>query len=162
MTDAATHGKQFATRMHDDIRQALLEQQTECTFVWQGQQQPSATIMSFLWADGCIWLTTNDARPRVAAIRRHGHATVVVSSAGTALGSHRCLTLRGTCTVLDDKETGAWFYPAFCRKLFPDNPRSQAAMHNLLDREGQVILRLKPESIIAYDGHALMEKLAAL
>ena len=161
MTDAS-HGKQFATRMNEDIRLALLAQQTECTFVWQGDSGACGTIMSFLWADNCLWLTTNDSRPRVNAVRKHGNATAVISSAGTALGQSRCITLRGQCHVIDDRQTAAWFYPLFCQKLFPDNPRAQTAMQNLLDRDGQVILQLRPEKIVAYDGNALMEKLAAL
>jgi hypothetical protein len=86
----------------------------------------------------------------------------VISSAGTTLGRSRCITLRGTCSVLDDRETAGWFYPAFCQKLFPGNLSAQTAMQSMLDRPGQVILCLQPEKIIAYDGNALMQKIAAM
>jgi general stress protein 26 len=158
----SSHGKQFATHMSGAVRDQLLEQQTECTFIWQAEKEAAGTIMSFLWADDSVWLTTNDARPRVAAVQKNHRATVVVSSAGTALGVSRCIRLRGDCSVLEDRVTADWFYPLFCRKLFPDNPRAQAAMLGMLDRAGQVILRLKPEKIICYDGDALMKKMAAL
>ncbi len=156
------HGKQFAAPMSDSVRAQLLEQQSECTFVWQGQQDAMGTVMSFLWADGCVWLTTNDTRPRVAAVRKHRRTCVVVSSAGTTLGNSRCISLRGSCEVVDSREKKDWFYPAFCRKLFPENPRAAQAMHNMLDRDGQVLLCLRPDSITAYDGKALMDRLSAL
>lgn len=157
-----SHGKQFATRMSDSVREQLLQAQAECTFIWQGEREPIGTVMSFLWDDGCLWLTTNEARPRIAALRRTPRACAVISSAGTALGQSRCVTVRGPCRVLADRETAQWFYPRFCRKLFPDNARAQAAMHDLLDRPGQVILQLVPEHWTAYDGDALMARLAAL
>ena len=156
------HGKQFSAPMADAIREQLLQTQCECTFIWQGKEEACGTIMSYLWADGCVWLTTNDSRPRVAAVKRHGRATAVISSTGTELGDSRCVTLRGPCTVLDDKPTRDWFFPLFCQKLLPGNTKAQAAMKNMLDRDGQVILRLQPDKVIAYDGDALMAKLAAL
>ena len=157
-----SHGKQFATQMSDAVREQLLQQQSECTFIWQAEKEAAGTIMSFGWAEGCVWLTTNDSRPRVAAVRKHRRATVVVSSAGTELGDSRCITMRGECSVLDDRKTAEWFYPLFCQKLLPDNPRAQIAMQGMLDRDGQIILCLKPDKVIAYDGDALMKKLEAL
>jgi len=157
-----SHGKQFATQMNPAVQEQLLQQQSECTFIWQAEKEAAGTIMSFVWADGCVWLTTNDSRPRVAAVRKHRRATVVVSSAGTELGDSRCLTMRGDCSVLNDRKTADWFYPVFCQKLLPDNPRAQVAMQGMLDREGQIILCLKPDKVIAYDGDALMKKLEAL
>lgn len=158
----ASQGRQFSGRMNESLRDALLEQQSECTFIWQAKHEAAGTIMSFLWADGSVWLTTNNSRPRVAAVREHHRATVVVSSAGTGLGSHCCITLRGDCAVLDDRTTAEWFYPLFCQKLFPGNTNAQEAMRNMLDRDGQVILRLNPDNIISYDGSALMNRIAAL
>lgn len=157
-----SHGRQFSGSMSDALREELLQLQSECTFIWQAEKEAAGTIMSFVWADGCVWLTTNDSRPRVAAVRKHQRASVVVSSAGTELGDSRCVTMRGTCSVLNDRKTADWFYPLFCQKLLPDNPRAQAAMQNMLDRDGQIILCMKPEKIIGYDGDALMKKVAAL
>jgi general stress protein 26 len=161
MTDKS-HGKQFSTSMAKELQEQLLIQQAECTFIWQAKTEAIGTMMSFIWADGCIWLTTNDTRPRVAAVRKHGRATVVVSSAGTSLGVSRCLTLRGQCAVLEDRQSKDWFYPLFCKKLFPNNPRAQVAMQGMLDRDGQVILQLKPDNVVGYDGDALMRKLSLL
>ena len=158
----ASHGRQFATHLSDSLREQLLQQQSECTFVWAGRDEALATIMSFLWRDGCLWLTTNDSRPRVAAVRKHGRATAVVSSAGTTLGISRCVTVRGPCEILDDRHEKDSFFPFFCQKLFPDNPRAQAAMQNQLDRDGQIILRLRPDHISGYDGDGLMRKLSSL
>ena len=155
------HGRQFATHMDDAVREQLLQQQNECTFIWQARHEATGTVMSYLWADGCVWLTTNDRRPRIQAIRQHGRAAVVISSAGTGLGQSRCVTLRGPCQILDDEETRAWFFPQFCARVFPDNVRAQATLHNLLDRPGQVILRLQPDRITSYDGDALMRKIAS-
>ncbi len=157
-----SHGRQFATQLDELHRERLLQQQSECTFIWQAEREAIGTIMSFLWADGYIWLTTNDSRPRVNAVRKHQRATAVVSSAGTGLGDSQCVTVRGPCAIVTDRQVKDWFYPLFCQKLFPGNPRAQAAMHGMLDREGQVILRLAPEKITGYNGDALMKKIAAL
>jgi len=157
-----SHGKQFATQMSDAVREQLLQEQDECTFIWQGKKDALGTIMSFLWADGCVWLTTNDQRPRVTAVRNTGRASVVVSSAGTALGDSRCISMSGVCAVLDDSATRHWFFPQFCQKLLPNNPTAQAAMCDLLDRAGQVVLRLQPDKITTYDGDALMRRLESL
>ena len=159
--DKPQHGRQFATQMDETLREQLLQQQTECTFIWQAKQGATGTIMSFLWAKEALWLTTNDSRPRVAALRRHPRATAVVSSAGTMLGNSRCVTVRGPCQVLDDRHTKDWFFPAFCQKLFPENFRAQETMKNMLDREGQIILQIQPEKITGYDGDALMQKIAS-
>ena len=156
-----SHGKQFSGSMSDAVREQLLQEQDECTFIWQGKNDALGTIMSFVWADGCVWLTTNDQRPRVNAVRRTGRASVVISSAGTTLGDSRCISLSGACTVLDDAQTRRWFFPLFCQKLLPDNSKAQATMRDLLDREGQVILRVKPDKVTAYDGDALMRQLEA-
>jgi general stress protein 26 len=157
-----SHGRQFSSSMSDAVREQLLRQQSECTFIWQADKEAAGTIMSFVWANGCVWLTTNDSRPRVAAVRKHRRASVVISSAGTELGDSRCITMRGACAVLDDRKTADWFYPLFCQKLLPDNPRAQTAMQGMLDRDGQIILCLTPEKIIGYDGDALMRKIENL
>ena len=157
-----SHGKQFSAPMTDAVRDQLLAEQTECTFIWQGKSDPYGTIMIYIWDNGSVWLTTNDARPRVAAVKKSGRATVVISSAGTALGDSRCISMRGHCAILNDRETRDWFFPLFCEKLLPGNVAAQTAMRDLLDRDGQVILQLLPDKAIAYDGDALMRKLEAL
>lgn len=158
----ANHGKQFSAHMSESVREQLLHAQSECTFIWHAGSEAAGTIMSFIWAEGCIWLTTNDTRPRVAAVRKTRRASVVISSAGTDLGDSRCVTMRGECSVLNDRKTAEWFYPLFCQKLLPDNPRAQAAMQSMLDRDGQIIFCVKPDKIIGYDGDALMRKLEDL
>jgi hypothetical protein len=155
-----TQDNPFSTHMSDAVRNELLNIQSECTFIWQGEQEAIGTIMSFLWADDCIWLTTDAVQPRIRAIKRHGRACVVISSAGTALGGTRCISFRGPCTLLNDSQTRDWFYPRFCQKLFPDNLAAQVTMRPMLDRDGQIILRLQPDKSVAYDGNALMSRMA--
>jgi len=157
-----SHGKQFSAQMSDAVRDQLLQTQDECTFIWQGKSDALGTIMSFLWADNCVWLTTNDNRPRVNAVRKTGRASVVISSAGTTLGDSRCISISGSCTVFDDGDTRRWFFPLFCQKLLPDNAKAQETMRDLLDRDGQIILRVQPDKMTAYDGDALMRTLESL
>ncbi len=161
MTNRATPN-QFATHLTDEVREQLLTQQSECTFIWQGKHEAIGTVMSFVWAEGRVWLTTDDTSPRVTAVRKTGRACVVVSSAGTGLGASRCVSMRGTCSAMDDASTRNWFFPLLCQKLFPNSPRAQAVMLDMMNRPRQVVLCFVPECYSGYDGKALMEKMAGL
>ena len=108
-------------------------------------------IMSCLWRDGRIWLTAGAHRHRISAVRRNPKVSVVVTSTGTEIGGGKTVTIKGRCTVHEDNETKAWFYPAFAKHLNPD-PQGANDFEKMLDSPLRVILEVVPEKFITYDG----------
>lgn len=154
-------GKPFSGRMQDDVRTALLNIQTECTFIWGKQDGSGAgTIMSCLWHDNSLWLTTNDGLPRIRAVERIGKAAAVITGTGTTVGHTRCISLHGTCLVHRAAAIPVWFYPAFSAHLFPNNTHAADKLRGALDRPGQVVLQLIPDTAQCYDGQVLMQRMA--
>jgi len=136
----------------DDVREKLLSTQIECVFNWSTRDGwPMGVIMSCLWRDGRMWLTTGAQRHRVAAIRRDPRCSIVVTSTGTSLGPGKTITIKGRCTVHDDEETKRWFYPAFASHLNPD-PAGARDFADHLDSPLRVVLEVVPEKFISYDG----------
>ncbi len=157
------HGRQFATSMSATVKDQLLRTQNECTFIWSTNAGDGiGTVMSYLWHDNSLWLTTNDSRPRVGAVRARPRACVVVSSTGTAMGISRCISIKGECVIHPMQVVKDWFLPEYCCHVLPNNPRGAEKMAAMLDAPGQVVLQVIPEKFICYDGHSLMSGLNAL
>jgi len=136
-----------------ETRERLLSTQRECVFNWCTREQwPMGVIMSCLWHDGRMWLTAGAHRHRISAVRRNPRVSVVVTSTGTDLGPGKTVTIKGTCTIHEDRETKAWFYPAFSRHLHPDDAAVAADFERRLDSPLRVVLEVTPEKLITYDG----------
>ncbi len=136
-----------------DAREQLLSTQRECVFNWCTRDEwPMGVIMSCLWHDGRMWLTAGAHRHRISAVRRNPKVSVVVTSTGTDLGPGKTVTIKGLCTVREDEETKSWFYPKFSRHLHAGNEKEAAAFEEKLDSPLRVILEVKPEKFITYDG----------
>ena len=136
-----------------EIQEQLLSTQRECVFNWCTRDQwPMGVIMSCLWRRDRMWLTAGAHRHRIAAVRRNPQVSVVVTSTGTKLGSGKAITLKGTCQIHEDRETKDWFYPEFSRHLHGENESEAAAFAERLDSPLRVILEVKPEKWITYDG----------
>ncbi|MCG8588581.1 MAG: pyridoxamine 5'-phosphate oxidase family protein [Proteobacteria bacterium] len=130
----------------------LLTTHNECVFMWGTRDHwPVGVIMSYVWRDGRFWLTATSQRKRIAAVRRDPRVSVVVTSTGTKLGPNRTITAKGHCTLHDDAETKAWFYPALGDALFPKSPHRDAFVE-MLDSPRRLVLEVKPEKWITYDG----------
>jgi hypothetical protein len=130
----------------------LFRVQTECTFIWTTRDgAPLGVIMSYVPHDGRFWLTASSNRGRVRAVVRDPRVAIVVTSAGTALGSGRSVTYRGTCAVHTDAEVKRWFYPALGARRFPDDDRYRAEFVRKLDSERRVVLEVVPTQRIAID-----------
>jgi general stress protein 26 len=135
-----------------DVQEKLLATQVECVFNWATRDGwPMGVIMSCLWKNGRMWLTSGANRHRIAAIRRDPRCSVVVTSTGTELGPGKTVTIKGRCVVHEDRETQQWFYPAFAAHLSPD-PASAEAFRKRLDSPLRVIIEVIPEKYITYDG----------
>jgi general stress protein 26 len=135
-----------------EVREQLLAGQIECVFNWSTRDGwPMGVIMSCMWKDGRMWLTTGAQRHRVSAIRRDPRCSVVVTSTGTALGPGKTVTIKARCVLHEDRETKDWFYPAFASHLSPD-PKSAEEFRERLDSPLRVVIEVVPEKYISYDG----------
>jgi len=103
----------------------LMSAQNECTFMW----------------------STKDGWP----VRRDPRVCIAVTSTGSSMGPGKTVTYKGICTVHDDAETKAWFYPALA-EAFTDDPQRRENWVRFLDSPRRVILEVDPGKRIAYDG----------
>jgi general stress protein 26 len=123
----------------------LLEKQTECTFVFAGDDGwPSGVVMSFIVVDGTFWLTAVEGRKHVKALAADPRVSIVVSSAGSGLPGRRMLSVRGEATVHRDQETKSWFLDQFTARLQPEEP---VAWRKLLDSPNRVVFEVRPTAI---------------
>jgi len=131
----------------------LLSRQTECTFIWSNQQgHPVGVIMNFIFRSGSFWLTASDLRKRISAVRRDPRVSLAISSHGSGIEARRSLTYKGACTVHIDEATKAWFYPEFAAAMRPDDPARAEAFRTQLDSPQRVVLEVRPEGRIGFDG----------
>ena len=139
--------------LDDDVEQQLLLAHNECTFIWSNKDGwPVGVIMSYVWHEGCFWLTASSQRARIAAVRRDPRVCVVVTSTGSPLPRNKTVTWKGTCTLHDDDATKAWFYPALATAINPGDPARAELFQSFLDSPRRVVLRVEPTQRIGYDG----------
>ena len=139
--------------LDDDAEQAVLLAQNECTFIWSNKDGwPVGVIMSYVWREGKFWLTASSQRLRISAVRRDPRVCICVTSKGTMVGNNKTVTYKGTCRLLDDDETKAWFYPALSAAIRPDSEEAQRLFAQFLDSPRRVILEVTPTQRIGYDG----------
>lgn len=144
-----------------DVEEQLLQAHNECTFIWANREGwPVGVIMSYIWRDGRFWLTASSQRARISAVRRDPRVCIVVTSTGSPLPRNKAITWKGTCTVHDDAETKAWFYPEFAAALYPGNEAGQASFVSFLDSPRRVILEVAPTQRIGYDGSKMFKATA--
>ena len=144
-----------------DVEEQLLLAHNECTFIWANREGwPVGVIMSYIWRDGCFWLTASSQRARISAVRRDPRVCIVVTSTGSPLPRNKAITWKGTCTVHDDAQTKAWFYPEFAAALYPGDEAGQATFVSFLDSPRRVILEVAPTQRIGYDGSKMFKATA--
>jgi general stress protein 26 len=142
----------FDYALDPTVEEALLAEQSECTFIWSSKDGwPLGVIMSFVHARGRFWLTASSQRGRVSAVRRDPRVTIVVTSTGTSLGHGKSVTYRARCTVHEDAETKAWFFPALGAKRFPDDAAYREEFVRTLDSPRRVVIEVEPSERIAID-----------
>jgi hypothetical protein len=141
--------------LDDDGEQQLLQQATECTFIWATREGwPVGVVMNFVWHEGRFWLTATDQRKRIGAVRRDDRVSICVNGTGFKLNG-RTVTYAGRCIVHDDEPTRAWFYAALSRKLMGDTATSRG-FEQFLDSPRRVVLEVIPERRIGFDGQKMM------
>ncbi|MCY4518654.1 MAG: pyridoxamine 5'-phosphate oxidase family protein [Acidimicrobiaceae bacterium] len=145
-----------------NVEEQLLLAHNECTFIWANREGwPVGVIMSYVWRDGRFWLTASSQRARISAVRRDPRVCIVVTSTGSPMPRNKAITWKGTCTVRDDAETKAWFYPALAAALSPGDEAGQAALVSFLDSPRRVILEVEPTQRIGYDGSKMAKATAS-
>ncbi len=153
MSEAENYEDVTIYGLDDDVEERLLLEHDECTFIWSNKEGwPVGVIMSFVWHDGCFWLTASEQRARISAVRRDPRVSVVVTSTGSPLPRNKTVTYKGTCTVLADDATKRWFYPALAKAIMGDNVTARDSFAEFLDSPRRVILRVEPTQRIGYDG----------
>ena len=132
----------------------LLDAQTECTFVFAGKEGwPSGVIMSFLRADGALWLTAVENRAHVRALATEPRVTLVVTNAGTGSPGRQMLAVRGVATIHRDPETIQWFLPKFTGRMQPADP---TAFARLLDSPKRLVIEVRPVAIaVSHDSRKM-------
>lgn len=132
----------------------LIAEQNELTFGWVTKDgSPMAAIMSYLMHDGAIWMTASGQRKRIPAIRRDPRVVLTITSPGTSLGPGKTVTYKGTATVLDDRETKDWFYPALAERLMARRgPERVVEFAKMLDSPRRVIVKVDLGLRVGYDG----------
>jgi len=152
MDKAEDHERVSIYQLDDDDRDTLLLEQKECVFNWCTKDEwPMGVIMSYIWRNGRIWLTAGAHRHRVSAIRRNPKTSIVITSTGTSLGRSKTVTIKGTCTLHEDQATKDWFYPELASAL-RDHADEVQAFAKMLDSPMRIVLEVKPEKWITYDG----------
>ncbi len=142
--------------LDDQREQALLDAQTECTFMWSTSAgDPVGVIMNFLAHEGRFWLTCTRRRKRVPAIEARPRVAIAVSSRGTDIGISQAVTYKGTAVVHEDEPTKAWFYPALAARVRPESTERQAAFVERLSSPGRVVIEIVPDTRIGFDAEQM-------
>jgi nitroimidazol reductase NimA-like FMN-containing flavoprotein (pyridoxamine 5'-phosphate oxidase superfamily) len=124
----------------------LLSAQTECTFVFLGEDGwPCGVVMSFIEDGGTFWLTAVEGRKQVKALDADPRCSIVVSSSGSGLPGRRMLSVRCEGTVHRDDETLQWFLDRFTSRLQPQDPVS---WRKLLNSPNRVVFEARPVGIL--------------
>ncbi|MBI1179420.1 MAG: hypothetical protein GC201_02615 [Alphaproteobacteria bacterium] len=142
--------------LDDDAERELIEAQNECTFMWSTKDGwPVGVIMSYVFHDGCFWLSVSSLRVRVQAVEREPRVSVSITSKGTTAPGGRSLTYKGTCEVLSDKATIDWFLPALAKRLRWGDEEAQKLFVKLNDTPNRRVLKVTPVKRIGYDGQKM-------
>lgn len=138
--------------LDDERERALLDAQTECTFMWTtADGDPVGVVMNYVVRDGRFWVTCTRRRKRVAAVEARPRAAISVSSRGTDIGVSQSITYKGDVVVHDDADTKAWFYRALAEKVRPESVDRQDAFIEHLESPGRVVIEIVPTDRIGFD-----------
>ena len=143
--------------LEEDVKQKILELQTECTFIWGPKTNWAVgVLMTYVWRNGSFWVTATTQRARIHAIRRDPRVSITVSSMGTELGPAKGITAKGRAIIHTDQETKDWFYPACAAANIPTPGKLQDAFAMMLDSDIRVVIEVVPEKWITFDATKMM------
>lgn len=146
----------------EDLREQLYSEQLECMVGWTNHDGwPVGVMHWFVWQHGRFWVTVVSYRKRVAALRARPQSCVVVSSAGTKLGTSRTVTAKTLATIHDFAEVGDWFVPALGAKAWGHDPAERANFETMLWGTDRIVVELEPVQYITYDALKMYEAVLA-
>lgn len=141
----------------DALSLKILDAQNECTLCWITRDgSPAATIVSFLFAEGCIWMTAEAGCARDIAISRDSRVAVVVSGKGSKTGDTRCVSMRGRCEIFRNAETRDWFFPRFAKRVLNNSRIGSRMMAASMNNDANCVLKFTPEKVIPFDARSMM------
>ena len=165
MSEPFTYDDVGAYTLDDEDERALVEAQNECTFMWSTRDGwPVGVVMSYVFRDGCFWLSVSSLRVRVKAVAREPRVSLSITSKGSGIKGSQAVTYKGRCEVLSDADTIGWFLPALAERLRPGDVDAQAEFVRLNDTPNRRVLKVTPEKTIGFDGrkmHAATEQARA-
>lgn len=139
-----------------DRERALLDAQTECTFMWTtAAGDPVGVIMNYVAHEGRFWVTCTRRRKRVKAVETRPRVAIAITSRGTDIGISQAVTYKGDAIVHDSDEVKAWFYPALAAKVRPESIDKQNAFVDHLDSPGRVVIEIRPTDRIGFDAERM-------
>lgn len=128
-------------------RQALLDEQTECTFCFTDENgAPGAVVLSFRWDGRAFWFTSVGGRAQVRAVERDPRVCIVVSNAGTASEGRQMLAQQGRAVIHRDLAAYRDQLTALARRLAPSSPEKFLA---LLSSPGRLLIEVVPDATVA-------------
>ena len=140
------------------LSQQLLNEQNECSFSWiTADGSPAATVVSFVAYDDAIWMTALAGSARVRALQRNPKSAVVVSGKGTIVGHSRCLSLRGQCTIVNDRASRQRFFPAFASAVLRNSSKGAQTMATSMNSPENLVLKFIATKSIPYDSQAMFD-----
>ena len=158
--DANVNSYEDVSQFHldNDRETALLDAQTECTFMWTTKTgDPVGVVMNYVHHDGRFWVTCTRQRKRVAAVEARPRVAVAITSRGTDIGVSQAVTYKGDAIVHDDRATLEWMYAALAAKVRPESTERQEAFIHHLDTPGRVVIEIVPTDRIGFDSEAMFK-----
>ncbi len=156
MADRFTYDDVSSYTLGSTDEERLVAEQDECIFMWANKEGwPVGVVMSYVFHDGCFWLSVSDLRLRVKAVQRDPRVAISITSKGTAIKGSQAVTYKGTCEVLSDRATIEWFLPALAERLRPENPEAQREFVRLNDTDRRRVLKVTPTQTIGFDGNKM-------
>lgn len=156
MRDRFTYDDVSSYTLGSDEEERLVAEQDECTFMWTNKEGwPVGVVMSYVFHDGCFWLSVSDLRLRVKAVLRDPRVAISITSKGTAIKGSQAVTYKGTCEVFSDRATVLWFLPELAKRLRPGDEAAQRDFVRLNDTERRRVLKVTPTQTIGFDGNKM-------
>lgn len=158
MAERFTYDSVSDYTLDDSDERALIEAQTECTFMWTNKEGwPAGVTSHYLFHDGCFWLSGTSERGRVKAVERDPRVAISITSKGSGLDEALTVMYRGTCEVLSDRETIDWLLPAFAERLrWGRRDEVRAEYVRLNDTPLRRALKVTPTQRVGFDGRKMM------
>lgn len=162
MSERFTYLTVKAYTLDDEDERELLEEQNECTFMWSNKEGwPVGVIMSYIFYDGCFWLSVSTDRVRVKAVERDPRVAISITSTGSRIKHSLALTYKGTCEVLKDRETIEWFFPLLAKRLRWGDEVEQKEFVRLNDTPERRVMKVTPTQRIGFDARKMAAATAA-